>query len=282
LYIVDHLPPGATISRRIEVTNTTAGPAHVLVYASGAAIESGVFTGAAAHSPNELSSWAAVSPAAADVAAAGRATATVTIRVPRDAAPGERYAVVWAEARSPADARGVVQVNRVGIRLYLSVGPGGPPPADFAIESLTAKRAADGTPSVTATVHNTGGRALDISGTLHLAGGPGGLRAGPFGVTVGSTLAIGATQPIAVALDKRLPDGPWEAQIVLRSGLVERTARATITFPVSGAAPAEPVRPTSREHQLYAVIAGLLLLGLALPIALVLRRSYRLRLAQLA
>jgi hypothetical protein len=48
----------------------------------------------------------------------------VTIRVPRDAAPGERYGVVWAETRAgPDSGDGITQVNRVGIRLYLSVGP---------------------------------------------------------------------------------------------------------------------------------------------------------------
>jgi hypothetical protein len=34
-----------------------------------------------------------------------------------------------------------------------------------------------------------------------------------------------------VVLDKRLPRGPWRAHVALRSGAVERTAVATITFP---------------------------------------------------
>ena len=53
----------------------------------------------------------------------------MTIAVPRDAAPGERYGVVWAEVRAAAPAAGgITQVSRVGIRIYLSVGPGGRPP----------------------------------------------------------------------------------------------------------------------------------------------------------
>jgi hypothetical protein len=163
-------------------------------------------------------------------------TATVSITVPRDAAPGERYGVVWAEVRSaPTADAGLVQVSRVGIRLYISVGPGGPPAADFTIESLTAERTSDGRPLVRATVHNTGGRALDMYGTLRLSSGPGGLSAGPFPVTLGITLAIGETERVTTALDPQLPAGPWDARITLHSGLVERTARGTITFPVSGA-----------------------------------------------
>ena len=181
-------------------------------------------------------------------------TATVTITVPRDAAPGEQYGVVWAEARSaPIAGGGVTQVSRVGIRLYLSVGPGGPPAADFTIDSLTAKRSPDGRPTVLASVHNTGGRALDMNGTLRLSAGPGGLSAGPFPATLGTTLAIGDTEPVTIALDKRLPAGPWDARITLRSGLLERSARATITFPDTGASP--PVNTTSpvrRQPPLFA------------------------------
>ena len=88
----------------------------------------GSFLGAAGHTANDLSTWTSVSPGASDVPAGGRATATVTIAVPSDAAPGEQYGVVWAEARSaPVAGGGITQVSRVGIRLYVSVGPGGRP-----------------------------------------------------------------------------------------------------------------------------------------------------------
>jgi hypothetical protein len=41
----------------------------------------------------------------------------------------------------------------------------------------------------------TGGRALDISGTLTLTAGHGGLQAGPFPVTLGTTLAPATPNP---------------------------------------------------------------------------------------
>jgi hypothetical protein len=272
VYIVDHLAPGRVIHRRIEVSNTTASTAHVVLYPAAATIADGAFRGAAGHTPNDLSTWTSVRPGASDVPAGGRVTATVTIAVPRDAPPGEQYGVVWAEARSaPIAGGGVVRVSRVGIRLYLSVGPGGQPAANFAIDSLTAKRSRDGQPMVLATVHNTGGRALDMNGTLRLLAGPGGLSAGPFPATLGVTLAIGVTEPVTIALDKQLPAGPWDARIALHSGLLDRSARATITFPDTGASP--PVNTTStRPRWLYPAIAGLVVLLLGIPALLVVHR----------
>jgi hypothetical protein len=235
LYIIDHLHPGTTIHRRIEISNTTTSTVHIVAYPAAATISQGAFVGATAHTPNELSTWTSVLPGAFEVAPDGHAIATVTIAVPRNAPGGEQYGVVWAETRSPAPAGGgITQVSRVGIRLYLSIGPGGAPASEFTIESLTGKRSPDGQPTVVASVHNTGGRALDMSGTLQLSAGPGGLSAGPFAANLGTTLAIGATEPITIVLDKQIPDGPWHALVTLRSGLLQRSARATINFPTTG------------------------------------------------
>jgi hypothetical protein len=270
IYIVDHLRPGTVIDRRIELTNTTASTAAVALYAAAASIVDGAFLGAGGRAANDLSTWTNVRPDMPDVPAGGRLTATVTITVPRDAAPGERLGVIWAEARS-ASAGGVTQVNRVGIRIYLSIGPGGAPAADFTVDSLTATRTADGRPTIVATVHNTGGRALDMSGTLRLRDGPGGLNAGPYDANLGTTLAIDATEPVTINLDERLPAGPWNAQITLRSGFVERSAHATITFPAAGAAPT--VKATAdRPRWLYPAIAATLLLVLAAVTRHLLRR----------
>jgi hypothetical protein len=285
LYIVDHLAPGTIIHRRIEISNTTASTAHIGLYPAAASIAGGSFLGAAGHTPNDLSTWTSVRPGMADVPAGGHVMATVTVTVPSDAAPGEQYGVVWVEALStPLAGGGVNQVNRVGIRLYLSIGPGGPPAADFTIDSLTAMRSPDGRPMVLATVHNTGGRALDMSGTLQLSAGPAGLSAGPFPATLGITLAIGDTEPVTIALDKQLPAGPWDAQITLHSGLVERSARATITFPDAGAS-ASVATTSSRPGWLYPAIAGfivLLLPGVAALLVMLSRRRRSRKAAWLA
>lgn len=232
VYIVDHVAPGTVIERRIEISNDTATTARVAVYPAAADLADGSFVGLDADTPNELSTWTSVSRPRLALPAGDKAMVSVEIDVPADAPPGEQYAVVWAQTTSKAaNGDGVTQVSRVGIRIYLSVGPGGEPASDFTIESFTAARSDLGSPLVQAVVRNTGGRALDLSGTLNLTDGPGGLSAGPFPVELGTTVGIGQTAPVSVELDEQLPNGPWKAEIDITSGLLTESARATITFP---------------------------------------------------
>lgn len=262
IYVIDHLAPGTMIHRRVEVTNTSAQTAHILLYSAAAAIENGSFVGAPGNTANDVSNWTSISPNSVDVPAAGRATATVTIDVPKDAPPGEQYGVIWAEIRSADSTAGVTQVNRVGIREYLSIGSGGPAAANFTIDSLSAGRSSNGEPTVLAYVHNTGGRALDMSGTLQLAAGPGGLNAGPFPATLGTSLAIGDTEAVTIVLDRQIPAGPWDAYITLRSGLLERDAKATITFPGAGVASlVTPLHKPGSHLRAIAAAGGILLLA---------------------
>ena len=266
VYIVDHLAPGTVITRRIEVSNTTGSITRLQLYAAAASIEKSSFLGAAERTANDLSTWTSVVPGEPDVPAGGKLTATVTIAVPADAAPGEQYGVVWAEARSAPDVGGVTQVSRVGIRLYVSVGPGGAPAAAFSIDTLTAQRSPGGDPTVVAALHNTGGRALDMNGTLELRNGPGGLNAGPFPATLGTTLPIGATEAVTIALDKALPDGPWDARITLRSGLLEESATANLSFPAPGASVTvdATARGTSWSRAVVALVAAGFIIALLL------------------
>ena len=114
-------------------------------------------------------------------------------------------------------------------------------------------------------------------GTLELSGGPGGLSAGPFPASLGTTVAIGATESVTVVLDKQVPAGPWEAGITLHSGLLERSAQATITFPDAGSSlPVETKTPES--GWLYVAVAVLvMLLGTAAWLQLRHRRRCRRR-----
>jgi hypothetical protein len=279
LYIVDHLSPGTVIKRRIELSNTWDGNAHVLVYAAAARIENGSFLGAAGHTPNELSTWTSVSSPEVNIPPKDGVEMTVTINVPEDAQPGEHYGAIWAEARSSDDV-GIVQVNRVGIRIYLSVGAGGAPAADFTVDSLTAQRSDQGRPMIVATVHNTGGRALDVNGDLKLSDGPGGLSAGPFPATLGSTLAIGARGSVTILLDDQVPAGPWDAQLILKSGLLERTAHAVITFPAAGSA--LPVETSSDGSRWLLFILAFAFLVVGITTFVLIRRARNLRRLRLA
>jgi len=154
----------------------------------------------------------------------------VTIAVPGTAAEGERYAVVWAQTTVVSGAANVIETSRLGVRVYLDIGPGGEPVSSFDITELTADRTPDGTPRVTAQVHNTGARALDITGTLTLSDGPGSASAGPFRVTAATTLAPGQSGPVTVNLERGLADGPWQAHLTLTSGVTRQEVSATITF----------------------------------------------------
>jgi len=259
LYIIAHLHPGAIIRRRIEISNTTASSLHIVAYPAAATISKGAFVGAAAHTPNELSTWISVAPAAFDVPPGGHAIATVTIAVPRNAPPGEQLGVVWAETRSASAAGGgVIQVSRVGIRIYLSVGAGGQPAPGFSIGALTAGRSTDGQPVVLASVHNTGGRVLEMNGALDLSAGPAGQSAGPFPANLGTSLAIGATEPVTIVLNGGLPDGPWHALVTLRSGLLEHSASGAIDFPATGSQGPPYIIIAGLLTLLFMIIAGLL------------------------
>ena len=279
--IVDHVKPGTSFTRKFEVSNTTDGRRTISIYAAAADVRDGEFLPADGHTQNELSQWISVDVSSAVLEAGQTVQPRLTVAVPADAAEGEQYAVVWAELppRTPPGG-GVAVVNRVGLRVYLSVGAGGEPRTDFVIESLTAERDAQRRPVVKATVRNTGGRALDLSGALRLKNGPGALSAGPFEARLGTTLGIGASEPVTVPLDPALPDGPWDATIELRSSTTVRTATARITFPSGAGESASPVAatPVKKGGDALPLLLGggaVLLLLLVLLVVFLLTRRRR-------
>jgi hypothetical protein len=75
---------------------------------------------------------------------------------------------------------------------------------------------------------------------------------------LGNTLALGDKRDVTIELGRDLPAGPWEAEVTMRSGLIDRTANATLTFPGEGAPLAEP--SSGIPAWLYAAGAVLLLL----------------------
>jgi hypothetical protein len=274
-YIVDQVAPGTTVRRRIEITNTTGTTADIAIYPAAADFR-GTFRFASGHSRNELSGWTSVSQPVLRLAPGMRAVETVTIEVPKQASSGERYAVVWAEVSAPAPvAGGVTLVNRVGIRMYVSVGPGGAPPSNFAISSLAAERAPSGEPLVVGTIHNSGQRTIDITGNLTLDKGPGGLQAGPFPVKLKSALGPDDSTKVTLRLDKQLPRGPWRAHLRLRSGLIQHVAVATITFPPLVTPATTKVVPAESSHLILVVVVLLCLLALAALPLLLSRRARR-------
>jgi hypothetical protein len=277
LYVVDHVQQGDSFSRRFEVRNGTAEPVTLQLYATAADIVDGSFAISGGRTANELADWVTVQPPSVDLAPGGTAVATVSVAVPDDAEDGERYAAVVAEA-PPVTTGGNIGVgSRVGIRMYLNVGEGSEPASDFVVESLQAARAEDGTPVVTAQVRNTGGRALDLNGSLALTEGPGGLSAGPFPAELGTTLGVGQTNDVLVRLPEAITGGPWRAVLTLKSSRQEKAAEASLTFPDEAGATNEPVAaeevPLAKDLNILIPIA----LGLILLIALLLLLLWRRR-----
>jgi hypothetical protein len=230
-YIIDNLHPGMMIHRRVEVENMTSDVARVRVYPDAATITGGGFVGDRGQTPSDLTTWTSVSRPTLTLAPGASAMDTVTIRVPRDAPQGERYGVIWAQETAQVQKPRkftVTEVNRVGVRVYLSIGPGGGPATNFAISSVTAGRLPDGSPEVLAQVRDTGGRAIDLGGNLKLADGPGGASAGPFAFQSGLTLAPGQSGVMRAVLSKATPTGTWHVTVTLQSGVTTRQARATL------------------------------------------------------
>lgn len=233
LYIIDYVPSGTTIHRRILIINEEPAKAHFTVYPDAATITGGSFIGDAGETRSELTRWITVARPSLTLAPHARFLDMVTIRVPRGATRGEHYGMIWfqqtAHARATSGVR-IKQVVRVGIRIYLAVGRGGAPPTKFTCTSLTGYLSSRGRPLLIAHVDNTGGRAIDIGGKAHLTQGPGAETAGPFPDQRVITLAPGQSGNVTFAPPKGLSTGPWLATVTLVSGFTTDTAAATIQF----------------------------------------------------
>jgi uncharacterized cupredoxin-like copper-binding protein len=229
VYIVDHLAPGTTISRRVAVNNATDAEQAIQLYPGAFRLDDGEVTALPRGRVNDIVRWTTVDPQQVTLAPGQSAEATVTIAVPPDASPGERYGVVWAEL-PPTTSDGVTAVNRVGVRTYLSVGEGGEPASDFTIGRLRGGPAPDGFQQVTAEITNTGGRAIDVTGELTLSERV--TTVGPFQPET-LTLAPGERGTLVVPIRPRTTRGRWNAELVATTGTVEHTATGRVRLPAA-------------------------------------------------
>jgi hypothetical protein len=244
-YIIDYLPTGTVIHRRILIANGEARTARFTVYADAAHITAGQFAGDTGATRSELTGWVSVQHPVVTLAAGASVTDLVTIKVPLGATSGEHYGVVWVQQAAKARTGGgssVIEVDRVGVRIYLAVGRGGAPPSSFDITSLTGHLTHAGRPTIVAHVNNTGGRAIDLNGTVHLTDGPGGTSSGPFAAQQTVTLAPGQSWNVTFAAPKNLPQGAWQATVNLASGLT--TAKATATIQLTSVVAAQAALST--------------------------------------
>ncbi|MFJ5999945.1 peptidase [Streptomyces sp. NPDC092370] len=270
-YIIDHLPPGTVIHRNILVVNESPKPLRVTLYPGAAAIRGGTFTFAPAGKRNELAGWISLARTGLRLEPWQETSVPATIRVPRTASAGERYAVIWAQHHSkPGPGGNVGLITRAGVRVYLDIGPGGELPSSFRISRLVPARSQDGRPQLRVRVHNTGARAVDISGSLRLRKGPDGLTAGPFTNDRVLTLAPRHKGTLVFTLGKSVPKGPWKAEVTLRSGMLRQTAGGRIKFPDTGTGrPVLAVLTSPGSSPLLWITIALLAAG---PLAYAVRR----------
>lgn len=271
---MDHVAPGEVIHRRLLATNTSRKRLHLELYPTAAVIRSGTFLSGQGRSGNDLTSWITFDRTSLDLPAGRERPVAATIRIPATAPSGERYAALLAETASPAGQGGIREINRVGVRVYLDVGPGGEPRSDFRVDALVPGRTDGGLPRITTRVHNTGRRALDISGSLTLTEKGGPFTAGPFLTRGVRTLAPGGSATVTVFLDRRVSRGPWIARLTLRSGALDRAASATVTFPADTRASTPSSRGTGHRTQFLTAAAALLTAALT-GLYLYMRRTRR-------
>ncbi|MBE1486567.1 COG1470 family protein [Plantactinospora soyae] len=275
--IVDHLPPGTVIRRRVQLANHTDRRLRIEVYPAAASIGKERFQPAEGRATNELTSWISVERDHVDLNPGQKAPIKVTVQVPPTASAGERYGMVWASVTAKAtSSANVGRTHRAGIRLYLNIGPGGEPASDFAIGDLVPARDTQGVPSVAIKVRNTGERALDMGGQVRLSEGPAGMRAGPFEVLKGTTLAPGETGTVTARFPREVPNGPWRIDVDLQSGMVKHSATGQVTFPDPGQV-GEASTLYDRLTTPWGLIATSLVVGLLIAAGLVIaaRRSRR-------
>jgi hypothetical protein len=251
--------------------NGTDAPMRIQMYPVAARIGNDGFDIGAGRATNDLTSWITMAPATLTLAPQTVQTVSAMFHVPAAVTAGERYGALVAETDGTQVHGSGVSVNsRVGIRVYLDVVRGTVPKSDFTISSLTPGRSHDDAPTLSAQVTNTGGRAIDVTGTLQLSNGPGGLSAGPFKVAVPETIAIHGHGNVLVQLDKALPAGPWLARMNLQSGTVRHAVQATVTFPSTPGVVAAPVKavPLTRNRHVLVPVALALIGGLVLALIL--------------
>jgi hypothetical protein len=258
-YVIDYLPTGTVIHRRVLIVNSETRTARFTVYADAAFITGGQFIGYAGATRNELTTWISVQHPMVTLAAGASVMDMITIRVPLGATRGEHYGVIWVQQTAKVAARGpefgVTEVSRVGVRLYVAVGRGGAPPTSFDITSITGHLTDAGQPIIVAHVNNTGGRAIDLNGSVRLTDGPGGTSSGPFPAQRIVTLAPGQSWNMTFAAPKSLPEGSWRATVTLASGLT--TARATTTIELTSIVTAQAA--LSAMQWIWLALVGLVL-----------------------
>ncbi|WP_213451391.1 WxL protein peptidoglycan domain-containing protein [Rhizomonospora bruguierae] len=202
------LDPGANLTDYVAVTNHSARPVTLTVYASDAVTtpQGGFDLLPAARPPVDVGSWVSLTARTLTIPSTSRVDVPFTVTVPDNATPGDHVGgIVASLAATTTDAQGnrVAVDHRVGTRIYLRV-TGELRPA-LALEDVRIQHHGSLNPfgggdvTATATVRNTG--------NVRLGGRPVTDVAGPLG--------LGARTASGAALPEILPGGAIRTTVQL-------------------------------------------------------------------
>ncbi|HEY6531001.1 MAG TPA: DUF916 domain-containing protein [Acidimicrobiales bacterium] len=213
-HLVHDVTPGQTITDTVAVTNFSARPLQLSVYASDAFTPQGggfdLLT--SDKTPVDVGAWIQLGASSIDLAAGQTALIPVTLTVPGNATPGDHAGgIVAAVSTTATDANGqqVAVENRVGTRVYLRVdGPLNPRLDVIDLTSSyegTFNPLGKGSVDTTFTVVNSGNVRLSGTQTVTVTG--------PFGVELGTVQLDDLPEllPGAALEQQALLDGIWPA-----------------------------------------------------------------------
>ncbi|MDX1659026.1 MAG: hypothetical protein R3343_09420 [Nitriliruptorales bacterium] len=168
-YLIHDVSPGDVLEDRVEVVNLTNAPIQLLVESVDATLNAdGAFAPAGPGTRREAGAWIELERNSLEIAPLGAESVGVTITVPSTAPAGDHVAAIVVQREDP-DLQGNVRVvNRVGVRVYLTVGGGGPLSRDFSIAGFRWA----GTPTdlqFEVEIVNTGQLLVEPAGTIEVS-----------------------------------------------------------------------------------------------------------------